>query len=568
MNRTLRSVAGVLAVASVLIASCSDDDKGSVGTDAGQILDLSAKPVESGLPNDAKPTRGGQLVYALEATNLDFCLPSAQLAIAGIEMARSIYDPIVVPNGKGGYSPYLAESIEPNADYTVWTMKIRKGIKFHNGEVLNAEVMKNNIDAYRGKYPNRAALLLSFVFEDIEDVAVVDPYTLEFTMTKSWVAFPASLYASGRVSVMAQEQLDDDEAGCKTNLIGTGPFHLTSFDTNSGILKVQRNEDYWVDAPDGKPYPYVNAIEFVPMPNDDARIAALQNGDINVMHSSSSTDIAGSLSQLRNDGAINLVVSQERTETAYFMLNSENEPLDRLDARVAMAQALDRDKINKEANSGFATIANGPFAPGMPGHLDETGLPAYDPEAAKAAVAKLKEAGLNTTLTLLTTTAPTTTRLAVLAKEMWEEAGFTVELEVELQLDMIGRAIAGEYDVMFFRNQPGEDPDVNRIWWYGGGITNFGNFNDPEINKALDVARTSTDEAARKEAYELVNRRMGSQVYNIYLYFQPWAIAMADSVHDAFGPKLPNGDEPSLRLATGHSLLGMWIEPGSVSTSG
>jgi ABC-type transport system substrate-binding protein len=58
-------------------------------------------------------------------------------------------------------------------------------------------------------------------------------------------------------------------------------------------LRTRRNPKYWQEAPDGKPYPYLNAIEFRPMPNSDARIAALQQGDINMLHTSTAADMAG-----------------------------------------------------------------------------------------------------------------------------------------------------------------------------------------------------------------------------------------------------------------------------------
>jgi peptide/nickel transport system substrate-binding protein len=144
---------------------------------------------------------------------------------------------------------------------------------------------------------------------------------------------------------------------------------------------------------------------------------------------------------------------------------------------------------------------------------------------------------------------------------MLEEAGFTVELEVELQVDLISRIIAGDYDMAFFRNQPGDDPDTNRVWWYGeGNPVNFGNFDDPVINENLDTGRQNPDEDVRREAYEAINRQMGSEVWNIYLFFQPWAVAMAPNVHGVIGPPLPNGDDPANRLSLGHSLLGVWIE--------
>src|SRR5690606_31597078 len=92
---------------------------------------------------------------------------------------------------------------------------------------------------------------------------------------------------------------------CATEPVGTGPFSLSAWEQGES-MKLKKNPDYWVDAPDGKPYPYVNAVEFRPMSNDEERVAALRRGDLNIMHSSSSADISGNLSQLRDAGSINL----------------------------------------------------------------------------------------------------------------------------------------------------------------------------------------------------------------------------------------------------------------------
>src|SRR5699024_6875540 len=137
--------------------------------------------------------------------------------------------------------------------------ELREGITFHDGSALTAEVVKNNLDAYRGQYEGRSSLLFAFILGNIDEIEVVDDLTLTVTTEVPWVAFPAYLYSSSRLGIMAQAQLDDDN--CGTNLIGTGPFEFKSWNQNEKFEAV-RNEDYWQIAPDGEPYPYADAIEF------------------------------------------------------------------------------------------------------------------------------------------------------------------------------------------------------------------------------------------------------------------------------------------------------------------
>jgi peptide/nickel transport system substrate-binding protein len=524
--------------------------------------DAPVTAVESGLDEAGEPVRGGQLVYGLEAEVSDkgYCLPEAELAISGMQVARALYDTLTIPDANGEYVPYLAKAVDHDEEYRTWTIALRPGVTFHDGSRLDAQVVKNNLDAYRGAYDGRSPLLFSFVLADVDDVEVVNELTVRVTTKRPWVAFPAVLYASGRLGIMAQAQLDADPEECSTKPIGTGPFSFASW-TRDESLKVRRNPKYWQEAPDGKPYPYLNAIEFRPMQNSDARIAALQEGDLNMLHTSTAADMAETLPALRDGGSINLLISEERTEVAYLMINSTVEPLDQRAARLALAQAIDREALNEQANKSFATIAQSPFAPGVLGHVEDPGFPQHDLEAAKAAVAKLEAAGADTSLNLLTSAGPVAVRQAEIQKGMLEEAGFEITLEIETEADLIKRVISGDYELASFRNQPGEDPDMNSIWWYGeDNPVNFGRFSDPVIDDALDTGRTSPDVDERREAYETVATQFADEVWNVWLWHAPWAVAEAAEVHGILGPELPgNAGPPSGRLVTGHSLLGIWI---------
>ena len=557
-----RAGALVLVVALALVAAaCGSSSSGGAAGDGGGTGAIAGVPEESGYPEDAKPTRGGQLVYGLEAeTNGGYCLPEAQIAISGMQVVRSIYDFLAVPDAKGGYAPYLAKAIDHDASSTNWTITLRAGITFHDGSPLDAEVVKNNLDAYRGAYPARSPLLFSFVLKNIASVAVLNQLTVRVTTKTPWSAFPSALYSSGRLGILAQSQLDDPDT-CDRRLVGTGPFELVSWKKGSS-LKVKRNPEYWQEAPDGKPYPYLNAIDFRPVPNGDARLAMLQAGELNMAHTSSAADMGENLPALRDDGAINLIVSEEQTEVAYVLINSTKPPLDDRRARLAIAQAIDRKKLNEQTNASVPTLADGPFAPGVMGHLDDPGFPAHDPAAAKKAVAALKKEGKPTSLRLVTSVNTAAVRQATLERAMLEDVGFTVELQPETEADLIDLVIAGDYDLATFRNQPGDDPDTDYHWWYGeGNPVNFGRFDDPVINENLDIGRRSGDRATRKKAYEAINRRFADQVWNVWLWYAPWAVAEAANVHGILGPPLPDdAADPPARLVTGHPLHGIWIE--------
>ena len=365
-------------MAALLVAAGCGNDGEATGGNTAIRADQLGEATESGLTDDAKPTRGGQLVYGIEAESGDYCLTSAEIAAAGMQVVRAVYDPIVIPDSDGRYQPYLAKSVEPSADYKTWTITLKPDITFHDGTTLDATVVKNNLDAYRGTYPGRSSLLFAFALENIAAVTVVDELTVRVTTTVPWVAFPAALYASGRLGVLAQSQLDASQESCETEPVGTGPFRFVSWSPGKS-LKVVRNPDYWQLAPDGKPYPYLNAIDFRPVESSHERLTSLVRGDLNMLHTSEEGDLAETVPNMQADGLANALISDDFTETSYIMLNVRQAPFDRREARVALAQAIDRDRINDEANKGVATPADGRFSRAVMRYVEGTALPQYDP---------------------------------------------------------------------------------------------------------------------------------------------------------------------------------------------
>lgn len=568
---TVKRFGIVLAGLALVGTSCIFGDDGG---DDGSVR-LRPEPVESGMPDDPEPTRGGKLVYALEAESNSFCLTEATLAISGMQVMRAFFDPLVVPDAKGGYAPYLAKSVEPNEARTAWTISLRKGITFNDDDrtPLTADVVRDNLEAYR------ASSLFGVVFGPIERIEVVNELTVRITLDRPWVTFPSALYGGGRIGIMSPGQLagrgkhtggssQGDLDDCASRPVGTGPFRFVSWTRGESIQGI-RNDQYWQKAPDGEAYPYLDAIEFRPMPNSDARIVALQQGEVNMLHTSTAADFDGSLAQLRDAGRINLLISEESTETSYLILNIDNmlspEPanpiLDRTDVRRAIAQAIDRETLNETQNDGFNAIANGPFTPGTLGYLEDSGAPDYDPEAAEKVVAALKAEGASVRLQFLTSGGPAAVANADAIREMLDEVGFEIEMKVVDEVDVINGVLGGDYDISLFRNQPSFDPDANSHWWTSGTVLNFGGFADDVIDRSLALARGETDVEARQAAYELVTKQFGEQQYNIYLWYTAWAVAESSDVHGILGPPLPDdGGEAPKHIVTGHPLIGIWID--------
>ncbi len=598
----LRSLRAAVAMASMflltgLLASCG------TGT---------ALPKSNGLVG-ANPQRGGEVTYGLEAETTDLCGISATLDISGSMKFNAIFDTLTKPsilNGKLVYSPWLAKSVTHSPDFMTWTVDVRDGVTFHDGSKLDGKVVYDNLKAYKEK-----SLLFLFVFSNLDQITQTGPMQVTLTTKKPWIALDAYLWGGARVGIMSEQQLTgvDPQTGqpktpsptCNRTPIGTGPFQFKVFNQKnptpsqirSGInndwksyesLTLVRNPHYWLKAPDGKPYPYLDKLTFKPMPESTQKRFALQSGEIN-MALYSGADDQRALEEFRIAGSANYVKTDQYSELAYVQTNDSKPPFNSLLFRQAVQYGVNRADINTIFNQDLFQLANSPFAPGVTGYLKETGWPKYDPVKAKALLKQYldspegKKAYPNGKVSITLQLTPDTgvQQLAQLLQQQAKALGVDVKLNVIEQVNLINKAIARDYEFMVFRNWPGGDPDVDYVWWHcgdtkaispedqkqfpnytpsGGNPVNLMAFCDPAIDMALDNGRSTSDPAARQQAYESISRRFAEKAWSQLAWYQTWAVGFGSKIHGVYGPDLPNGGKPFPGLANGHVLLGIWIE--------
>jgi peptide/nickel transport system substrate-binding protein len=529
------------------------------GMFAGMFADGAAARTGAATPTAAsaavKPVRGGSITYGLEAeTSGGWCIPNAQLAISGIMVAGAIYDTLTVMNSAGKYVPYLAKSVSHDATYTHWTITLRDGIKFHDGEPLTADAVKQNIDAWK------KGLLLQFVYADVADVTVNDPLTLTVTTSTPWVDFDAFLFFDGRVGIAAPAQLNDPET-CPTNLIGTGPFMIyggAGHWVQNQEFSASRNPNYWQKDKSGTQLPYLDKITFRPNPDANARSNQLQAGQLDVTHTTSGALIAQY--QGLGNQYVQLLQPPGRREVRYYLLNVTRAPFDDKNARLAVAYALDRKQINVIRNEGVKEVANGPFDTKVAGYLKNPGFPQFNLKKARQ-LATAYRAAHNGEFTVVIehTNDPENIGEAELIKEQLAKAGIDGTLQSEDQASFINTALGGNFSMLLWRNHPGDTPDVNYVWWQTGSPINFGKIADPQLQALLDQGRGEPDPAKQQAIYAQVNQIFAKQAYNIWSYYDNWLIIGRSNVRGLAGPPLPDGGGQPAFVYGRHPLLGIWL---------
>ncbi len=499
---------------------------------------------------------GGDLTFALEAESTNYCLSTAQLAISGIQVVAAVYDTLTVPNDKGEAVPYLAKSVEPNADFTEWTIGLRDGITFHNGEPLDADAVKLNLDSYRGAdgAPN-VGPLFPVVLDFIADVQVTDPSTVTVTTSVPVFDFPNYLFQVGRFGIMAPEQLNSGEE-CQTNMIGTGPFKLEEYSQNEKTVVV-KNDDYWQ-----KGFPKADQITFVPVTEAATRVNGLQGGQSDIIHTSSAVAI-DTLKGLGTSTAELLVQKPGYREIRYYVLLSDTAPFDNPDARQAFEMALDRDEINSIVNKGQFDLANGLMDVDAPGYLKQAGYPNHNLKKATSLASQVKSDVGSFDVILGTTTDPENSREAQLMKEQLAKAGIDAEIAQFDQATLINKALSGDIDVLLWRNLHGgysnsADSD-NYPWWSNadtGNFINFSKFNNDETQALLDEGRGESEKSAIDSTYQDFNKAMAENIYIVPVWFVDWAIGYSPDVNLTL-PKIPDGGGKPLFVYGRIPVLGL-----------
>lgn len=295
----------------------------------------------------------------------------------------NIYETLTKINPDGSVTPLLAESWEVSPDLTTYTFKLRKGVKFQNGEPFNAQAVKFSFDrAGSEKSTNKDKRTYANL-----STQVVDEHTVVVLTKEIDPDFP---FLMGQATAIIVEPKSAETNATKP--VGTGPYRLENWVKGSSITLSK-----W----DG--YRNAGAIKlkratFRFIADPAAQVAALLAGDVDAFPRVTPR----SVEQLKNNPKFQVVVSGSRAKTI-LAINNKKKPFDDVRVRRAVAAAIDRKAVIQGAGDGYGAAIGSHYPPSAPGYVDMTGVNPYNPEKAKAL---LKEAGVTGPLEVTITLPP------------------------------------------------------------------------------------------------------------------------------------------------------------------
>ncbi|MCG5212785.1 ABC transporter substrate-binding protein [Streptosporangium soli] len=534
----------VALAVSLAVAGCSAGPRPGTGAASG--------PPSAG----ASPVAGGRLVYGLSADAAGFNPVTDQFAAQTYSMVSPIVESLVGIGADGEWKANLAESLTPNTDSDEWTIKIRPGIKFSNGDALDAEVVKANLEA------QKASPLTATVFGPVKSVTVADPLTVKVSLSQAWVAFPN--YLVSQVGMMVPRASLADPKKASREPVGTGPFVFKEYTAGSRMV-VARNPAYWRTG-----LPYLDEIEFRILPDSQTRAQTLEAGGIDAMGTTRDDDIT-KFGAMKDAYGVRRVAGMGAPEYT-FMLNTAKPPFDDIRVRKALAHATDREAFATTLRAGLTEVADGPWSKDSKWYVPGADYPAFDLAKATALIKEVEAEKGPISFTVLSVPDPNTMQGIELAQDMWRKAGADVSIKQVDQADLVNRAIVGDYEVSISVGFTSADPDGEYIRLHQSYAQDLGKISlnatrlkDTELSNALDSGRSNPQEETRKQAYAVVQQRLRELVPYIFIdHMTTGSVVYKSKVRGIGEHKLPDGS-PGVPL-TGtptpyHPFTFVWLSP-------
>lgn len=406
-----------------------------------------AQSVPAGVDGDA--TIQAAIAYGLSGAFDPLNASGAVTVAANWHVFESLVD--LDPVTREPYAALAAE-MPVSEDGLTYTITLRDGAVFHNGDPVTADDVVFSFE--RVLDPDSKSLFRSFV-SFIDSVEAVSDDTVKIT-TK----FPFSLFNRrlGSVKIVPRAAVEADPDGFGAQPVGTGPYRLVSAIPEAEIV-FARNDAYTGPRPALAQDMVWNLIS-----DPTARVNALNSGTVMAIEDVPyiDADAVAAVSTLEKAQSFGLL---------FAMFNTSAEPFDDVRVRQAFLYALDMDKIIGTGMLGNATAATSFLPQTHPNYHEASVVYGYDPDRARELLAEAGTPELD--ITLMSTDHGWVRDVAPIIKDSLDQVGFNTTLDIGQSGGQYGKVDAGEMQVMIAPGDPsvfGNDPDILMQWWYGDNV--------------------------------------------------------------------------------------------------
>jgi peptide/nickel transport system substrate-binding protein len=425
--------------------------------------------------------------------------------------------------------PQLATGYEVSDDSLAVTLSLREGVVFHDGAPFDAEAVRHNIEraltmpesARRGD------------IRAIESVEVVDSHTARLHLSEPFAPLLAQLAdrAGMMVSPAAAEAMSPEALGSEP--VCAGPYHFVERVVQDRIV-LERFEDHW-----RADEFHFDRVVYLPVPDSTVRLNNLLAGQLDIIEQVATTDLP--TLEDRADFDVASVTSLAHFHIQFNVAHGEKaaEPFGQ-DRRLrhALELAIDRDIINDVVFEGAFVPGNQPVAPGSRFYADSAPVPKRDLERARELVA---ESGIESPrLELIVNNTPIFVQVAQVVQSLAREAGIEIEVRPMEASTAAATTTAGDFTGFLTFWSGRVDPDGNIYTYFGcESAHNVGQYCNEEVERLINAARTTSDDAERARLYEEAAQIYLEDLPVLYLYHPVWFFGYSADL-EGFEP-VPDG---------------------------
>ena len=471
------------------------------------LLALLAAPLAAGAAGDVK------VAVASTFTTMD---PYDANDTLSQNAVRSFYEGLFRLDRNMKLVPLLAESYTVSDDGLTYTMKLRAGVKFHDGTPFNAAAAKANFDRVTNPDNHLKRYIL---YKNIAKTEVIDDLTVKFTLHEPFSAFINQL-AHPSAAMISPKTLAQGKQAVAFHPVGTGPFIFEEWKATD-YMKVKKNPNYW-----RKGYPKVDSITWIPVVENGTRAAMIQTGEAHFAYPMPFEQVK----QLESNPDVKIIKTPSIVNR-YMSMNMNVKPFDNIKVRQAINYAINKEALCKVAFNGYAFPSEGSVPKGVE-YAVKLGPWPYDPAKARAL---LKEAGYPNgfSSTLWSAYNHTTAQKVI---QFLQQQLAQVGIKARVQALEAGQRVAQVESV--------QDPKKAgvRLYYIGWSsstgeadwairpllateaqpprMTNTAYYSSPVVDKALRDALNTTDPAKKQAYYKTAQEQIWKDA--------PWAFLVTE----------------------------------------
>lgn len=458
----------------------------------------------------AAPQYGGTYIHARsgDSVGLD---PSRETDGESIMVCDNIYDSLVrFKSGTTIVEADLASKWNISEKGTQYDFTLRKGVKFHDGTVFNADAVLTNFNRQRDKshpYFN----LGPYVYWDamgmnkiVKDITKISDYKVRFTLHQAEAPFLANM-AMHFAQIVSPAAMKKYGNKLKFNPVGTGPFKFKKW-VKKQMIVLEANKEYW----GGRPY--LDKLVFKAISDPSSRFLEMLSGKVHSMDNPNLSDVK----KLTEDKSIKLL-KQAALNIGALSMQNQRPPFNKPAVRQAVNLAINKKAIIDNIYHGFAEVAKNPMPPTIWGYNDEVNGYEYNPKKAKEMLtAAGYPEGFKTTLNVIPVSRPYMPNGQQVAEAIQADlakVGITVKLVRYDWANHLKRLDDGNFEMalMGWNGDNGDPDNFLHILLDKNSSQNSARYDNAMVNLKLKQAKEATKQSDRAKLYKEVQSIVHSE---------------------------------------------------------